>query len=145
MTKQNVIACAYLLFYSPLHLLNSILLLLDYFYWLCLAIAVDFVLTCSIKMHAGPVLLQCINLCVMAMLVGVVVLPTDPNALHLPPADLHLCLVPPAPASPMKCPNRLSERGRPLVHHTHQLWEVRRPTRSSSHASGRCLTRALIR
>ncbi len=90
MTKQIVIACASLLFYSPLRLLNSILLLLDYVYWLCLATAVDFLLTCSIAMHADPVLLQCINLCVMAMLVGVVALPTDPNALHLLPADLHL-------------------------------------------------------
>lgn len=90
MTKQNVIACASLLFYSLLHLLNSILLLLDYVNWLCLATAIDFILTCSIAMHAGPVLLQRINLCVMAMLVGVVVLPTDPNPLHLPPADLHL-------------------------------------------------------
>lgn len=112
---------------------------------LAIAAAADFVLTCSSAVHAGPVLLQRINLCVMAMPVGVVVLPTDPNALHLPPADLHLCLVPPAPASPMKCPNRRSERGRPLGHHTHQLWVVRRPTHSSSHAPGKCLTRDRIR
>lgn len=84
-------------------------------------------------------------ICVMALLVGVVVLPTDPNALHLPPADLLPCLVLPAPVLPMKCPNRRPGRHRPIGHHTHQLWVARRPTRSSSHAPGRCLTRALIR
>lgn len=107
-------------------------------------IAVGFVLTtCCVAVHAMSFCSTLIF--VLVLLVGGVALPTDPNVLHLLPADLRLCLEPLVPASPMRCPKHLSGMGHPVVLHTHQRLVVRRPTHSSSHVLERCLTRAQIR
>lgn len=99
--------------------------------------------TCCMALHVMS--FRSTLIIVLALLVGGVVLPTDPNVLHLLPADLRLCLEPLVPALPMRCPKPLSGMGHLLVQHTRQRWVARRPTRSSSHVLERCLTRAQIR